>query len=285
MANMLLRWTWESNTLNIRCFTDALIINLHSFSIFYQLLLKQRVKSFLFESGFETSNGPCRGIHPDEDVQLTATGDFEPIGWFGKGEIPFDIWRVRKGCCWDGHPSRLLFLIGLSTLFRMALLLTDLTAYSKATLWLAGRPVGFSGLWNHWGWDAWRWSYLVRTCAVWWCNASWPLFFQRCQMLLQSQPWAIVATMDLNRSLWRNSKEQWIAIFHLRRICQIFLIFFLTMFFCHGISLLKFGLSIRVYQCRGRQGTTLVEHTMEEVSREEGSQIVGCVDGWIMSVQ
>ena len=226
MTNMLLRWTWESNTLNIRCFTDALIIDLHSFSIFYQLLLKQRVKSFLFESGFETSNGPCRGIHPDEDVQLTATGDFEPIGWFGKGEIPFDIWRVRKWCCWDGHPSRLLFLIGLSTLFRMALLLTDLTAYSKATLWLAGRPVGFSGLWNHWGWDAWRWSYLVRTCAVWWCNASWPLFFQRCQMLFQSQPWAIVATMDLNRSLWRNSKEQWIAIFHLRRICQIFVIFF-----------------------------------------------------------
>lgn len=95
MTNMLLRWTWESNTLNIRCFTDALIIDLHSFSIFYQLLLKQRVKSFLFESGFETSHGPCRGIHPDEDVQLTATGDFEPIGWFGKGEIPFDIWRVR----------------------------------------------------------------------------------------------------------------------------------------------------------------------------------------------
>jgi len=74
----------------------ALIMNLHSLSIFYLLLLKQRVKSFLFESGFETSNGPCRGIHPDEDVQLTATGDFEPIGWFGKGEIPFDIWRVRK---------------------------------------------------------------------------------------------------------------------------------------------------------------------------------------------
>eukprot|EP00434_Breviolum_minutum_P011324 symbB.v1.2.009993.t2/scaffold646.1/size176640/9 len=41
-------------------------------------------------------------IHPDEDVQLTATSDFEPIGWFGKGEIPFDempeddpIWYER----------------------------------------------------------------------------------------------------------------------------------------------------------------------------------------------
>ena len=27
------------------------------------------------------------------DVPLAATDDFEPIGWFGKGEIPFDIWR------------------------------------------------------------------------------------------------------------------------------------------------------------------------------------------------
>ena len=37
---------------------------------------------------------------------------------------------------------------------------------------------------------------------------------------------------------------------------------------------------LRFIQCGGRQGTTLVEHTLEEVSREEGSQIVGCVDGW-----
>lgn len=37
-------------------------------------------------------------------------------------------------------------MIGLSTLGRMALLLTDLTAYSKATLWLAGRPVSFFGV-------------------------------------------------------------------------------------------------------------------------------------------
>lgn len=93
-------------------------------------------------------------------------------------------------------------------------------------------------------------------------------------MLLQSQPWAIVATMDLNRSLWRNSKEQWMAIFHLRWFVRFLSVFFKTMFFCHGTSLLKFGLSIRVY--RGRKGTTLVEHTLEEVSGEEGSQIVGC---------
>lgn len=108
-------------------------------------------------------------------------------------------------------------------------------------------------------------------------------------MLLQSQPWAIVATMDLNRSLWRNSKEQLLF-----SICDVFVRFLSSFLFNHVLLIWNFFVEVwRINtgvsntmtmafvssNAGGRQGTTLVEHTLEEVSREEGSQIVGCVDG------
>lgn len=30
------------------------------------------------------------GVYDNENVEVVATDDYEPIGWFGQGEIPFD---------------------------------------------------------------------------------------------------------------------------------------------------------------------------------------------------
>ena len=53
------------------------------------------------------------------------------------------------------------------------------------------------------------------------------------------------ATMGISTEVcWRNSKEQWIASFPFAMDLSDFSHFFcFTMFFCHGTSLLKFGLS------------------------------------------
>ena len=106
------------------------------------------------------------------------------------------------------------------------------------------------------------------------------------------------ATMGISTEVcWRNSKEQWIASFPFAMDLSDFSHFFvLPCFFamellCWSLAYQNIGVSNTMTMAfvssnaGGRQGTTLVEHTLEEVSREEGSQIVGCVDGWIMSVQ